>query len=82
MKTEDIGEKERMRKTLAVLLFVMDAGGLRGRLAENGERQDPIVSSRMDSYQKRDKIGMVAFGWGLGRGMSVNGNSWSSSFPA
>ncbi len=61
VKTEDIREKERVRKTSAVLLFVVDASGSMGASQRMESAKGAVLSLLMDSYQKRDKIGMVAF---------------------
>ncbi|MDM7912371.1 MAG: magnesium chelatase subunit D family protein, partial [Methanotrichaceae archaeon] len=61
VKSEDIREKERVRKTSAVLLFVVDASGSMGAMQRMESAKGAVLSLLMDSYQKRDKIGMVAF---------------------
>jgi magnesium chelatase subunit D len=58
---QDIREKERVRKTSAVVLFVVDASGSMGAVQRMESAKGAVVSMLMDSYQKRDKIGMVAF---------------------
>ncbi|MEA2045083.1 MAG: putative cobaltochelatase [Euryarchaeota archaeon] len=57
----DIREKERVRKMSAVVLFVVDASGSMGSTRRMESAKGAILSMLMDSYQKRDKIGMVAF---------------------
>lgn len=61
VKSEDIREKERVRKTSAMLLFVVDASGSMGAMQRMESAKGAVLSMLMDSYQKRDKIGMVAF---------------------
>ena len=61
VKSDDIREKERVRKTSAVLLFVVDASGSMGAMQRMESAKGAVLSMLMDSYQKRDKIGMVAF---------------------
>ncbi len=61
VKGEDIREKERVRKTSAVLLFVVDASGSMGAMQRMESAKGAVLSLLMDSYQMRDKIGMVAF---------------------
>ena len=61
MKSEDIREKERVGKTSAVVLFVVDASGSMGANQRMESAKGAVLSLLMDSYQKRDKIGMVAF---------------------
>ena len=61
VKSEDIREKERVGKTSAVMLFVVDASGSMGAMQRMESAKGAVLSLLMDSYQKRDKIGMVAF---------------------
>jgi magnesium chelatase subunit D len=61
VKGEDIREKERVGKTSAVVLFVVDASGSMGAMQRMEGAKGAVLSMLMDSYQKRDKIGMVAF---------------------
>jgi len=61
VKSEDIREKERVRKTSAVLLFVVDASGSMGAMQRMESAKGAVLSLLMDSYQKRDRVGMVAF---------------------
>ncbi len=58
---QDIREKERVQKVSAVVLFVVDASGSMGSTRRMESAKGAILSMLMDSYQKRDKIGMVAF---------------------
>ena len=61
VKGEDIREKERVGKTSAVVLFVVDASGSMGANQRMESAKGAVLSLLMDSYQKRDKIGMIAF---------------------
>ena len=61
VKSEDIREKERVGKTSAVVMFVVDASGSMGANQRMQSAKGAVLSLLMDSYQKRDKIGMVAF---------------------
>ena len=61
VESEDIREKERVGKTSAVVLFVVDASGSMGAMQRMESAKGAVLSLLMDSYQKRDKIGMVAF---------------------
>ncbi|VVB72144.1 von Willebrand factor type A domain protein [uncultured archaeon] len=61
VKGEDIREKERVGKTSAVVLFVVDASGSMGSMQRMESAKGAVLSMLVDSYQKRDKIGMVAF---------------------
>jgi magnesium chelatase subunit D len=61
VKSEDFREKERVGKTSAVVLFVVDASGSMGAMQRMEGAKGAVLSMLMDSYQKRDKIGMIAF---------------------
>jgi len=61
VKSEDIREKERVGKTSAVVMFVVDASGSMGANQRMQSAKGAVLSLLVDSYQKRDKIGMVAF---------------------
>jgi len=61
VRGEDLREKERVRKVSAVVLFVVDASGSMGSVRRMESAKGAILSMLMDSYQKRDKVGMVAF---------------------
>ena len=58
---QDLREKERVRKISSVVLFVVDASGSMGSLKRMESTKGAVLSMLMDSYQKRDKVGMVAF---------------------
>jgi magnesium chelatase subunit D len=61
VRGEDLREKERVRKVSSVVLFVVDASGSMGSVRRMESAKGAILSMLMDSYQKRDKVGMVAF---------------------
>lgn len=61
VKAQDIREKERTRKTSAVILFVVDASGSMGAARRMESAKGAVLSMLTDSYQKRDKVGLVAF---------------------
>lgn len=61
IKSEDIREKERVGKMSSVMLFVVDASGSMGAMQRMESAKGAILSMLIDSYQKRDKIGMLAF---------------------
>ena len=58
---EDIREKERVGKTSSLVLFTVDASGSMGANERMESAKGAVLSLLMDSYQKRDKVGMVAF---------------------
>ncbi len=57
----DIREKIRERKVGTTLLFVVDASGSMGAQRRMSEAKGAILSLLMDAYQKRDRVGLVAF---------------------
>jgi len=61
IKSQDIREKERIRKSSAVVMFVVDASGSMAAKKRMESAKGAILSLLLDSYQKRDKIGMLAF---------------------
>ncbi len=58
---EDIREKQREKRTGATILFVVDASGSMGAKKRMSSVKGAIVSLLTDAYQKRDKVGMIAF---------------------
>ncbi|MEG2288688.1 MAG: magnesium chelatase subunit D family protein [Clostridium sp.] len=61
IKKEDIREKQREKRTGATILFVVDASGSMGAKKRMASVKGAIVSLLTDAYQKRDKVGMIAF---------------------
>lgn len=57
----DIRYKKRETHIGATIVFVVDASGSMGAQKRMKETKEAILSMLMDSYQKRDKIGLVAF---------------------
>ncbi|MDP3045460.1 MAG: putative cobaltochelatase [Bacillota bacterium] len=57
----DIREKVREKRIGNFLLFVVDASGSMGAQQRMAETKGAILSLLLDAYQKRDRIGMVAF---------------------
>jgi len=56
----DIREKIRMKKTANLLLFVVDASGSMGTRLMT-ETKGAIFALLLEAYQKRDKVGLIAF---------------------
>ena len=56
----DIREKVRQKKTANLLLFVVDASGSMGTRLMS-ETKGAILALLMEAYQKRDKVGLIAF---------------------
>jgi len=57
----DLREKVREKRVGNFLLFVVDASGSMGARQRMVEAKGAILSLLLDAYQKRDKVGMVAF---------------------
>ncbi|MFZ5651040.1 MAG: putative cobaltochelatase [Bacillota bacterium] len=57
----DIREKVREKRIGNFLLFVVDASGSMGARQRMVETKGAVLSLLLDAYQKRDRIGMVAF---------------------
>lgn len=58
--SEDVREKVRERRMGSLLLFVVDASGSMGN-ALMTETKGAVLSLLLDAYEKRDKVGLVAF---------------------
>lgn len=61
IETADLREKVREKRIGNFLLFVVDASGSMGARQRMVETKGAILSLLLDAYQKRDKIGLVAF---------------------
>ncbi|GBF36508.1 magnesium chelatase subunit D family protein [Methanofervidicoccus abyssi] len=61
IKEEDIREKVRKKKILTNILFVVDASGSMGVMKRMEAVKGTILSILMDAYQKRNRVGMIAF---------------------
>jgi magnesium chelatase subunit D len=61
IESGDIREKIRVGKVSTATLFVVDASGSMGALNRMESAKGAVMSLLMDSYQQRDRIGMVAF---------------------
>ena len=61
IKSSDIREKVREKRIGNFMLFVVDASGSMGAKQRMVETKGAILSLLQDAYQKRDKVGMVAF---------------------
>ncbi len=57
----DIREKVRESRIGADIVFAVDASGSMGAARRMKEVKEAVLSMLMDSYQKRDRVGMVAF---------------------
>jgi len=60
IQNQDIREKIRMKKTSNLLLFLVDASGSMGTKLMS-ETKGAIFALLLEAYQKRDKVGLIAF---------------------
>jgi magnesium chelatase subunit D len=61
IKPSDLREKVRERKLGTTLLFVVDASGSMGAQQRMVAVKGAILSLLIDAYQRRDRVGLVAF---------------------
>ncbi|HWR40451.1 MAG TPA: putative cobaltochelatase [Patescibacteria group bacterium] len=61
IENSDIREKVREKRIGNFMMFVVDASGSMGANQRMIETKGAILSLLLDAYQKRDKVGMVAF---------------------
>ncbi|WKY46461.1 magnesium chelatase subunit D family protein [Eubacteriaceae bacterium ES3] len=61
IKSEDIREKVREKRSGSTIVFVVDASGSMGAKKRMSTVKGAIVSLLTDAYQKRDRVGLVAF---------------------
>lgn len=61
VRESDFRYKRRESHVGATIVFVVDASGSMGAAKRMKETKEAVLSMLMDSYQKRDKIGLVAF---------------------
>jgi len=60
IQESDIREKIRQKKTSNLLLFLVDASGSMGTRLMS-ETKGAILALLLEAYQKRDKVGLIAF---------------------
>jgi magnesium chelatase subunit D len=61
IEKSDIREKIREKRTGSTILFIVDASGSMGARQRMKAVKGAILSLLNDAYQKRDRVGMVAF---------------------
>ncbi len=61
IKSEDLREKVKERRTGAEILFLVDASGSMGAKRRMGAVKGAVLSLLNDAYQKRDSVGVIAF---------------------
>ncbi len=58
---EDLRTKVRKRKVGNLVLFVVDASASMGAVARMAATREAILALLKDAYQKRDRVGLIAF---------------------
>lgn len=61
IETSDFREKVREKRIGNFLLFVVDASGSMGAAQRMVAAKGAVLSLLLDAYQKRDRVGMIAF---------------------
>jgi magnesium chelatase subunit D len=61
IKSEDIRQKIREKRIGSTFLFVVDASGSMGARERMGAVKGAIFYMLQEAYQKRDRVGMIAF---------------------
>ena len=61
IEPHDVREKVRETKTGSLVLFVVDASGSMGAQRRMVAVKGAILSLLLDAYQRRDRVGMIAF---------------------
>lgn len=61
VKPSDFREKQREKRTGATILFVVDASGSMGAKRRMGAVKGAVKGLLSEAYQKRDKVGVIAF---------------------
>ena len=61
IKPHDVREKVRETKTGSLILFVVDASGSMGAQRRMVAVKGAILSLLLDAYQRRDRVGLIAF---------------------
>lgn len=62
VRPPDIREKVRAARRGRLLLFLVDASGSMNAAARMSETKAAVLGLLMEAYQKRDRVGLVAFG--------------------
>lgn len=61
IREEDLRYKVRENRVGATIVFVVDASGSMGARSRMKVAKETVLSMLLDSYQKRDRIGLIAF---------------------
>jgi magnesium chelatase subunit D len=62
LRAADLREKVRARPTRHLILFVVDASRSMGARRRMARTKGAVLSLLIDAYQKRDRVGLIAFG--------------------
>jgi magnesium chelatase subunit D len=68
VRTSDLRQRVREKRMGHFIVFVVDASGSMGAGQRMVETKGAVLSLLLDAYQKRDKVGLIAF---RGQGASV-----------
>ena len=61
IEQEDFREKVRERRASSVIVFVVDSSGSMGAMRRMEAAKGAVMALLQEAYQKRDKVGFVAF---------------------
>lgn len=61
IESSDFREKVREKRTGSTIIFIVDASGSMGAKKRMSAVKGAVVSLLTDAYQKRDKVGLIAF---------------------
>ncbi len=61
VKDQDLRERVRVGKVSTACVFVVDASGSMGAMKRMEAAKGAVLSMLLDSYQHRDRVGLVAF---------------------
>ena len=62
LRPRDLRDKVRVRPAQHLVLFVVDASRSMGARKRMAETKGAVLSLLIDAYQKRDRVGLIAFG--------------------
>lgn len=62
LRAADLHDKVRARRTQHLILFVVDASRSMGARRRMARTKGAVLSLLIDAYQKRERVGLIAFG--------------------
>ena len=77
----DLRVKVRESRVGADIVFAVDASGSMGAARRMKEVKEAVLSMLMDSYQKRDQVGLVAFRGGEAAAVLANADDFIRRLP-